>query len=418
MRELRVSLRFGPSDTRAVGTLVERGARVWFEYDPGFRQKGLEISPLRLPTSLTGLHAHPVKPGVPLPGVFNDARPDGWGLKLLHRAFARRGRAASSVSALDELAFLGSRTMGALTFEPATGPAGDLADAIELSALAQHAQRVWDDRVEVVLPELVRVAGPSGGARPKALIGLRSDGGPGVCFGEGDLPKGWDAWLVKFPTALDDRDVGRRELAWNRMAAAAGIDVPASGVLALDGVGDAFVVRRFDRPGARRRLHMLSAAGALDVDYSAAMADYEHLLKMASVLSNGDQRSVMALFRRAVFNVAAVNEDDHLKNLAWLMDADGRWRLSPAYDVTYAPRPRGERWTTVVGIGREIDRGALMALGARLGIRKRAVQQVLEEVCQVTADVASFLKSHDCSHPVSQEAARAVTTATARVLSG
>lgn len=415
MRELKVSLRFSPEDTREVGVLAEDGRRVWFEFSPGFAAGGLEISPLRLPLARTGLIEHRVSAGAPIPGVFNDARPDGWGLKLLHRAFQGRGRAASSVSPLEELAFLGARTMGALIFEPCTGPSGELDDAVELAALAAHAQTVWDDRVQVVLPELLRAGGPSGGARPKALIGLRADGGPGVCFGEGELADGWEAWLVKFPTRVDDADAGRREAAWMAMARAAGVDVPAFRVLHLDGVGDAFAVRRFDRPVGARRLHVLSAAGALDADFRAPVADYEHLLRATLHICQGDLGQVMAMYRLAVFNVAAVNEDDHLKNVAWLLTPDGVWRVAPGFDLTYAPRPYGERWTTVAGVGREVGRSQLLALAERVGIRAGAAERTLHEVTAATGRVGAWLQEAGCSGAVSRAAMTAVERATARV---
>jgi len=416
MRELRVHLAFGQNEHHQVGTLVEDRADVWFEFAPGFRTSGLEISPIRLPTRIAHLHRHTVKPGVPVPGVFNDARPDGWGLKLLHRAFQRRGRVASSVSALEELAYLGPHTMGALTFEPCTGPTHPLSDAIELAELARHAQRVWDDRVEDVLPELVRAAGPSGGARPKALIGMPAGDEAGFCYGEGELPSEWEAWLVKFPTSTDDAEVGRRELAWSTMAEAAGLQVPRARLLCLQGVGEAFAVRRFDRPGAGRRLHMLSAAGALDVDFRRAMADYEHLLKATSRICSGDQSQVLDMFRLAVFNVATVNEDDHLKNVAWLMAPDGSWRVSPAFDLTYAPRPDGERWTTVAGVGRRVGRRELLDLASSVGIKPAAAKRILSEVTAATADVGSTLVDGGCVNPVSKAAASAVEAATRRIL--
>jgi serine/threonine-protein kinase HipA len=415
VRELRVLLRFSEATVRPVGTLAEDGHRVWFEYEPAFSAGGLEISPLRLPLAKSGLIEHRITPGAPIPGVFNDARPEGWGLKLLHRAFQAKGRPASSVSPLEELAFLGRHTMGALVFEPSTGPSGDLDDAVELAALATHAQTVWDDRVQVVLPQLVRAGGPSGGARPKALVGLRSDGGPGFRYGEGELPAGWDAWLVKFPTSTDDVDVGRREAAWMAMARAAGIDVPEFRVIALEGVGDAFAVRRFDRPDGGQRLHMLSAAGALDADFRMPAADYEHLLRATLHLCGGDQSQVLALFRLASFNVATLNEDDHLKNFAWLVGPDGQWRLAPGFDLTYAPRPYGERWTAVAGAGRSVGREHLLALAAKVGIKPLAARRVLDEVTAATAEVQAHLGHAGCFGPVSESASEAVRYATARV---
>jgi serine/threonine-protein kinase HipA len=124
VRELHVRLRLADDDLREVGTLVEDGPRVWFEFDRAYAASGAELSPLRLPLSRTGLVEHRVTPHAPIPGVFNDSRPEGWGLKLLHRAFQAKGRPASSVSPLEELAYLGHHTMGALVYEPATGPAG------------------------------------------------------------------------------------------------------------------------------------------------------------------------------------------------------------------------------------------------------------------------------------------------------
>ncbi|MBW2257594.1 MAG: type II toxin-antitoxin system HipA family toxin [Deltaproteobacteria bacterium] len=415
MRELRVLLRFSGADVRHVGTLAEDGHRVWFEFDPAFTGGRMEISPLRLPRSRSGLIEHRSTPGAPIPGVFNDARPEGWGLKLLHRAFQARGRPVSSVSPLEELAFLGPHTMGALVFEPCTGPSGELDDAVELAALAAHAQSVWDDRVQVVLPQLVRAGGPSGGARPKALVGLRGDGGPGFRYGEGELPDGWDAWLVKFPTSTDDADVGRREEAWMAMARGAGIDVPEFQVLSLDGVGDAFAVRRFDRLGGGHRLHMLSAAGAMDADFRTPAADYEHLLRATLRICDGDQSQVLAMFRLAAFNVATLNEDDHLKNFAWLVGPDGVWRVAPGFDLTYAPRPYGERWTTVAGAGSAVGREHLLTLAARVGIKPLAARRVLDEVTAATTEVRDHLGDAGCLGPVSEAAADAVERATSRV---
>lgn len=414
MRELRVQLRFAPDDVRPVGTLAEDGRRIWFEFDddPGLP----EISPYALPRARGPLIEHRPKPGVPVPGVFSDARPDGWGLKLLHRAFQKVGRPPSSVSALDELAYLGARTMGALSFEPATGPGGDLADAVELRELARHARAVYEGDVVDVLPDLVRAGASSGGARPKALIGLRADGGPGVIFGEGELPDNWEAWLVKFPTSQDDRDVGRRELAWMNLAADAGLDVPARRVLALGpGTGDAFAVRRFDRPGGGRRLHMLSVADALDVDFRTAATDYGQLLRLAQFVCGGDQRQVLALLRLAIFNVATVNEDDHLKNASFLLDAKGSWRLAPGYDLTYAPHAAGERATTVGGVGRSVGRADFERLARDAGVRDRELRRLIDEVLAATARVRQYLADAGCDGPVSRAAAEAVEEASARL---
>jgi serine/threonine-protein kinase HipA len=122
------------------------------------------------------------------------------------------------------------------------------------------------------------------------------------------------------------------------------------------------------------------------------------------------------MFRLAAFNVAAVNDDDHLKNVAWLCDARGLWRVAPGFDLTYAPRPYGERWTTVAGAGRAVGRAHLLELALRVGLKPRLAEAVLDEVTTATSEVSRYLRAFDCEHPVSAAAAEAVRAATARVL--
>ena len=412
-RELEVRLQLGAGEGRLVGTLVEEGRRVWFAWDRAY--DGPEISPYALPARPGSLVEHPRSPGRALPGVFDDARPDGWGLKLLHRAFQQRGRPARSVSALEELAFLGERTMGALTFHPPSHADAQVADAVELGALARHARQVYADEVTEVLPELVRAGGSPGGARPKALVGLRADDAPGVVLGEGRLGPDWRAWMVKFRAPHEDLEVARREQAWMRMAAAAGITVPETRVLDLGDGEEAFGVRRFDRTDDGRRLHMLSAAGALDVDFRAALVDASELLRLTSFVCSGDLRQVVATYRRIVFNVASVNEDDHLKNLAFLLDASGTWSLSPGYDLTWSPHPAGYRSTPVMDESQCVERAHLLELAEVAGLPSRTAHGVLEQVLDATGAVGDFLDEVGCTGAVSVEARTSVHSATARL---
>lgn len=411
MRRLEVRLEARPDHPRAVGVLAEDRGQIWFEFDPAFARDPLPIAPLTLDARGGRLIQHHERPGVPLPGVFGDSLPDGWGLRILHRTFQALGRPAASVSPLEELAFLGRRTMGALTYHPCTGPEDDLADALALADVARHAVRLHEGQVEQVLPELVRAGSSPGGARPKALVGLRDDDGAGVSYGDSDLDAGWSAWLVKFPAQHEDPDVGRRELAWMHMASAAGIEVPSTRVVSLEGVGDAFAVRRFDRPGDHRRIHMLSAAGALDADFRTTLVDYRDLARLVSVLCDGEQAQVAALFRLAVFNVVAVNEDDHLKNFAFLLDDDGRWRLSPAFDLTYAPHPSTVRTTTVMGAEREVGREHFRSLAEAIVLPRRRAMAIVDEVLDATSQVRHFLDAAGCRHAVSEAAANAVDAA-------
>src|SRR5690606_15397631 len=162
--------------------------------------------------------------------------------------------------------------------------------------------------------------------------------------------------------------------------------------LALEGVGAAYAVRRFDRPGGGRRVQVVSAAGALDADFRVPGADYEHLLRATARICGGDMSQVLALYRLPVPNVATVNEDDHLKNVAWRVGPDGDWRVAPGFDLTYAPRPYGERWTSVAGAGRDVGREHLLELARRVGIKRAAAVRVLEEVVAATREVDAHLQ--------------------------
>ena len=160
---------------------------------------------------------------------------------------------------------------------------------------------------------------------------------------------------------------------------------------------------------------MLSAAGALDADFRTPAADYEHLLRATQRICGGDQSQVLAMYRLAVFNVATLNEDDHLKNFAWLMTPQGSWRVAPGFDLTYAPRPYGERWTTVAGVGKQVGRPHLLELAAKVGIKPATARRVLDEVTTATGRVGRFVEAAGCRGAVSQAAVVAVQAATARV---
>ncbi len=402
LRELEVTLHL---DTVVpVGTLAQEGAAVYFQFDPTFLASGLGISPYALPPR-AGLLRHPAKPGVPLPGVFSDSRPDGWGLRLLHRAFAAAGRPRAAVSALDELAFLGDRAMGALAYAPSTGP-DTLFEAVELGALADHARAVYSGDLDEVLPQLLRAGGSPGGVRPKALVGRA---GAQTCVGEATLPPGFEPWLVKFERPEDDADCARREAVWLRLAGAAGIEVPEHETIDLGSAGTALATRRFDR--APRR-HLLSAAGALDVDFRTAVVDYVDLGKLALFLASGDLTQAAKLVRRALFNVVMGNDDDHLKNHAWLYDGH-RWRLSPAFDLTWSPLQA--RSAPLCGHVAEVPRVALLELGQRLGLSRHETDAILEDVLTAAAGVRTALHDSGCRGPVSAAAARAVEASVRRL---
>jgi len=380
---LEVRLRFGPGLPRAVGRLALAAREIVFQYDDTFLGAGLPISPLRLPVR-PGVQVFERSAGMEMFGVFEDAMPDNWGRRLVERHFQETLKRAPGL--LERLAFAGERASGALTFHPPVEAApGDL-EPLNVSRLAGQAWDFDDDKIESAVPELRRVAGTSGGARPKALIGLRENGRAGNALpGDGDLPAGYEHWIVKFNSRVDARDSGALEYAYAELAEKAGAEVPAHRLIHTP-QARFFATRRFDRPAHDKRLHLHSAAGLLHADYRTPGTEYADLFRLTDVLTR-DYAQKLELFRRACLNVLACNRDDHLKNFAYLMDVRGEWRLSPLYDFTFHPGPGGWQTLSVAGEGEHPRREHLIKLAAQVDLRPKDARHVVD---QVRAAVAAF----------------------------
>ncbi len=363
-----------------VGRLYQDGrGRVLFEYDADWRSGARELSPLYLPLSTTGAVSSPTPGFGPLFGLFQDALPDWWGEQMMRRRFEEAGIPWNKVTALHKLACQGDRKMGALVFTPLMEEPG-FADSllVELGALVEAARAAIRGEGGEVLEQLVRSGISPGGARPKALLWL-SDGGRELHLEEGP---GREAWLAKFD--IDpDRHEGRIERAYMSMAAAAGIEVPETRLIEAGG-GCHFLVRRFDRGTGGERIHFHSFSGLTHTPVRDGI-DYGDLMDLARGLT-GDHRAVEQVFRRAVFNVMAGNDDDHGRNHAFLMADDGAWRLSPAFDLTLATNPlsSGARAGRVMGKSMNVVRDDLIRLGEGQDVRRigEAIAEVRDAVAR------------------------------------
>ena len=232
--------------TIVIGKLAEVERRIYFEYATDFLNRNLQLSPFKWPLR-PGLIEHVDRAFGPLPGWIDDSLPDGWGLLLVDRMFRRRGLDPAAVSPLERLSYLGTRTMGALTYHPPAEVERD-DQLIDLHEVGKNAQQIYSGEAVEVLPELMRAGGSPGGARPKVLIGLK---GKQIISGENDLPDGFEHWIVKFAAKVDVRDAGPMEYAYAEMARTAGIDMPETTLFKAGKTQSYFGVRRFDRgPGA------------------------------------------------------------------------------------------------------------------------------------------------------------------------
>ena len=375
----------GWGESWPLGTLAQVNDRVLFEYSAQAIERGLQFSPLRVPLPRAG--ALPAAYSGPrhfhgLPGFIADSLPDGWGMLLMDRALRKAGRDPRSVSMLERLAIVGQSAMGALGFEPADLLAADQPGALNVKALARQIQAVVSDDAErssaEQLRHLLMLGGSPQGARPKALLrwqraqDLFRAGDAGSAAGE--------PWLLKFPAQGEHPEVCALETFYAQLARAGGIDMPEAAHFALGAGHAAFGVRRFDRVtmGAGEvRVPMLSLAALLDADYRLPALDYETVL-LATARITGDYRETLKAFERCVFNVLTHNRDDHAKNFAYLMDAQGRWRLAPAFDLSYSQGPGGQHSTSVAGEGARPSRADLMRVAKGGGVKEKDASHCID----------------------------------------
>lgn len=391
VKEVKVGINFGDG-IAAVGRLALHDRQIYFEYDRAFVEGGVEISPLRLPLqSGVSKAEHHLFEG--LPGVFNDSLPDGWG-RLLFDRFARScGVLPAYITPLDRLVYIGANVLGALVFEPDYS-VDHAQDEISLDDFAMQAQGVFDGVSDDVLAALISLNGSSAGARPKALIGV-NDKQDHIIHGVHTLPEGYTPWMAKFPNNQDGLDAGAIEYVYAMMAKEAGIAMPDVHLFPAQKGAGYFAIKRFDREG-HQRYHMHTACGLLHSDFRTPSLDYEDLIALTGMLTR-DVREVEKMYQLAVFNVLAHNRDDHSKNFSFLMDQDGGWRLSPAYDLTFSSGPRGEQSTMVMGEGRNPDVEHLLKLAQAAMLKKERANQIIEATKASLAQWSVYAKQYGVS---------------------
>lgn len=399
---MELDVHWAGSDPQRIGRLYqnERGT-VFFEYDPAWRAGSRELSPIYLPNSTQGAVSTPTPGFGELHGLFQDALPDWWGERLMQRHFESRGIPWNRVTALRKLACQGNRKMGALAFRPSLDDA-DFNDGMvaELGALVHAARETLRGGTGEVLTALLRSGMSPGGAQPKALLAV-SDDFSELRLDDPPLP-GFSAWLIKFDTepVLEE---GRMEAAYADMARAAGITVPETRLLEASG-GCHFLSHRFDRAENGERLHLHSFSGLTHTPLRDGL-EYGDLMEITRTLTR-DHRCVEEIFRRAVFNVLAANDDDHGRNHAFLMDATGQWTLAPAFDLTLATYPlaSGFRAARVNGKASAIQHKDLIRLGQEHDVRHSV------EIIGHIVDVVSCWSEYAAANGISPANAAMIAT--------
>jgi serine/threonine-protein kinase HipA len=394
---------------RIAAVSIDAGGRyATFQYDPAFVRSGIQLAPVRMP-----LRAQPYSfPGLApdafsgLPGLLADSLPDRWGTALIDAWLASQGRDESSFDVVQRLCYVGTRGIGALEFQPASEPSLSRGAEIQVEALVRLANEVLAEREQFVtalsehpdeeaMKAILAVGSSAGGARPKAFIAY-NDATHQVRSGQVQVGEGFRHWLLKFDGVsrsgdhglTDPQGWGAIEYAYSRMARAAGIEMTECRLLE-EGGRRHFMTRRFDRPDAGGKLHMQTVAALEHVSYNEpGTYSYEQVLLLIRRLGLGTP-VVEQQFRRMVFNVVARNQDDHVKNIAFLMDRAGAWSLAPAYDVVWAWQP-GNLWLDSHQMSINSKRNGftvadLRAVAALGGLTRGRAEAILAEVYAVVS---------------------------------
>ncbi len=394
---------------RTIGAVaLEEGREVAnFEFDPAFAGSGIEIAPLTMPLS-DKVHTFPElsrRTFHGLPGLLADSLPDRFGNALIDAWLAIRGRAPESFNAVERLCYIGKRGMGALEFEPSIGPKTRKAARIQVDQLVALASEILSHRShlkvsftarsrERALKDILRVGTSAGGARAKAVIAWNPSTNE-VRSGQVTAGDGFEYWLLKFDGVAGNRDkeledpkgYGTIEYAYYRMATDAGITMSPCRLFEENDRRH-FMTRRFDRHDNGEKIHLQSLCALAHYDFNMAGAySYEQALRVIRQIGLPMQ-AVEEQFRRMAFNIIARNQDDHVKNIAFLMDKTGRWSLSPAFDLTYSFNASGQ-WTashqmTMNGkrdnFTKEDFKACARAASMKRGRAETIVNEVLETV--------------------------------------
>lgn len=389
-----------------------------FEFDAEFCTMGMEIAPLSMRAVEGEIYAFPNLPTKSfkhLPPCLSDSLPDDFGNAVIDSWLASEGRDPKTFSPVERLLYIGNRGMGALEFRPALSKAENKVESLQLGALVTLAGKILGDRTsqfeglkintlskaeDKALHKLFHIGSSAGGARAKAIIAVNEQTGE-ICSGQIDAPNGYSYWLFKFDVGDKSKDLGdpagfgRVEYAYHLMAKAAGINMTECR-LHEEGGRAHFMTKRFDRlegeEGPARKVHVQSLCAMDQADFNAPGSySYEEALQVCRELELSREDQV-ELYRRMVFNVVARNQDDHTRNIAFMLWLDRKWKLTPAFDVCWSYNPQGE-WTnkhqmTLSGKRDDFELSDLVKVGSL--IPRLSAEDIVKEVCEAVSRWREF----------------------------
>ncbi len=380
-----------------------------FEFDNDFMDSGIEVSPFRMPLG-RNIYEFPTLIGEPfygMPGLVSDSLPDRFGNAVIEQWLMSLGKSLSDFTAIDRLCYTGKRGMGALEYVPASTDIKDIDENINIKEMVKFASDILADREEITLKandnltyaQLVQVGSSAGGARAKAVIAWNEKTNE-VRSGQTQLGPGYDYWLLKFDNVSKNGDHGLEdkpeytliEYAYYLMARKAGITMNECRIYNSEG-DHHFMTKRFDRKDGKK-LHMQSLGALTHISYQDPGACGYELAAMYMKELGLSYKEIEQFYRRMVFNCLAVNQDDHVKNISFIMDKTGKWMLSPAYDITFSYNPTN-KWLrahqmTVNGKTMKIGLADLLESGSKMGIKERRCKAIINEVSLSVDDFQMF----------------------------
>lgn len=390
---------------RTIGAVSwdSKGEYANFEYDKAFVKSNIQIAPLTMPLS-DEIYAFPSlneETFSGLPGLLSDSLPDKFGNALINRWLETQGRRIDSFNPVERLCYVGARGMGALEYLPAIKFGFKKSKKLDVDALVKLAGDVISNREslktsftseerEEAMRDILSVGTSAGGARAKAIIAWNKTTNE-VRSGQINHDKGFGYWLLKFDGVRGNKDkeledpegYGLIEYAYYQMALAAGIEMNKCEIL-TENHRHHFMAKRFDRTENGEKIHMLSLCAMKHYDFNMAGAhSYEQALHTIRQLGMS-MTSIEEQFRRMVFNILSRNQDDHVKNISFLMDKAGKWSLSPAYDLTYSYNPDG-MWTSqhqmsVNGKRDNFDLEDLIGCARSISMQKNRALEIVDQV--------------------------------------
>ena len=343
-----------------------------FEYSDEFIQSGFSISPLSLPLIKKLYLPKDYFTFQGLFGVFNDSLPDGWGRLIVDRYLSSKGINPHEVSLLERLAVISDYGMGALEYKPEYEVIKFDNSSYDLDKLSKNCANLFEDKQVDNIDELFNMAGSSGGARPKVLVSYNNE-----------------QWIIKFAGRNDISESGIMEYDYNTTAKECGIEVPEHKLFSSNICHGYFGVKRFDRLNSKK-IHMVSACGLLETSHRIPNLDYNQLMKLTFKITNS-MEEVKKMYRLMVFNVLAHNRDDHGKNFSYIYDEmEKRYKLSPAYDLTYSFSINHEHATTINGKGRDISVDDMLDVAKKSDVDIRFAKNVIKEIQEKTSVLKKY----------------------------